>query len=227
LAIGTAVILVALPGIYAKVLHKKREDLIKYTVRSRIGALYLGKNEEETAGQVFALVYLVRRLWFTFLTFALASQPHLTVHLFIMNTLHYMIYIGFGQPYTSLVQWKVEVVNEFLLLTQNYYFLLYSGLVTDRKALDSIGLAHVIHIGVLIFFNFTVITVININSICRKLRLKHLESEQKKAILKFAFERQRALEKRYAEEAKAAAEEAKEEAKAEGEEAKSERRVVQ
>jgi len=177
MAIGTAVALLVLPVIYAYVLHKKKPDLIKYTVRSRIGSLYSGKKEEETAGQVFVLIYLARRLWFTFLTFALASQPHILVHLFMMNTLHYMIYIGFGEPYTSLLQWRVEIVNEFLLLTQNYYFVLYAGLVSDRKALDSIGLAHVMHLGVLIIFNFTVITVINISSICRKLHLMKLESE--------------------------------------------------
>jgi len=93
-----------------------------------------------------------------------------------------MIYIGFAEPHVFRSQWKVDIVNEFLLLTQFYYFLLYLGLVRDPDTLIGIGWAHVGHLGVLVLFNMSVILVVICSKVYRKCYLKKLAKKQKEDI---------------------------------------------
>jgi len=167
--------LLALPLVYAIVLKKKRDYLLVTSVRDRIGSLYLGKKETETSAIAFVIIYLLRRILFVVLAIVLATQPHILVHMVMLSNLFYMMYLGFSMPFLLEMHWRVELANEFLLLTQYYYFVLYAGLVpTDRTTRDKIGIAHVIHIGVLFLLNLVVISVVNVTSVYRALYLKKL-----------------------------------------------------
>ena len=164
----------ALPIVYALVLKKKRDYLLVPSVRDHIGSLYTGKHEDQTSALAFVIVYLLRRILFAMLAIVLATQPHILVHLVMLSNLFYMMYLGFSMPFLLKMHWRVELANEFLLLTQFYYFLLYAGLVQDRTTRDKIGVAHVIHIGVLFLLNLVVISVVNVTSVYRALYLKKL-----------------------------------------------------
>jgi len=178
LAIISGIILVVLPVLYLLVLRRNREQLFMPSVSSRIGALYLGLREKQTSAQAFAIVYLIRRIFFVFLTFTLASTPHLTVQFFMYSILFYMIYLGFSKPHTHLLQWRVGLVNEFLLLTQFYYFLLYSGLVLEPVIVYRVvGWAHVTHLGVLFLFNLLLIMVLTFKDLRWKWHLYKLAKQ--------------------------------------------------
>jgi len=103
------------------------------------------------------------------------GTPHFVVQFFMYSCLYYMIYIGFAQPHVLLSEWKVDLVNEFFLLTQFYYFLLYMGLVQDPDTLMGIGWAHVSHIGLLVLFNVAIILTVTFRDTYRKCFLKKLE----------------------------------------------------
>jgi len=77
LAITVGVVLLILPVFYAIVLHVNRHTLSVESVKKTIGSLYLGKREDRAPARAFAVVYLVRRLFFAFLTMHLKEYPNL------------------------------------------------------------------------------------------------------------------------------------------------------
>jgi hypothetical protein len=65
-------------------------------MKQKIGSLYLGlKTNVRWAAIAYSPIFLVRRLLFAVLTFALTDYPYLQVHLFIFMLLWYLIYIEY------------------------------------------------------------------------------------------------------------------------------------
>jgi len=125
------------------------------------------------------------------LTFTLAETPHFIVQFFMYSILFYMMFIGLSEPHTSLMQWRVDLFNEFMLLTQFYYFLLYMGLVLDPSTLYGvIGWTHIIHLGVLFTFNLFLNLTIIFKDLYWKGHLYKLKKEQKKNIIEREKERE-------------------------------------
>ena len=125
-------------------------------------------------------MYIIRRIFFTALTFTLAKTPHFIVQFFMFSILFYMMYIGLSEPHIHVLKWRVDLFNEFMLLTQFYYFLLYVGLVLEPSTLYGIvGWTHVIHLGVLFLFNLLLNMVIICKDLYRKWHLYKLKKQQK------------------------------------------------
>lgn len=99
--------------------------------------------------------------------------------IFIGSCLVYNGYLYTSYPFNNTLQQRVEVFNEFLLLTQCYYFVLYAGLVQEPEVREIIAYVHVAHLGVLFVVNFVVIIYVNIKEGCRKLHLRKLAEEHK------------------------------------------------
>ncbi len=103
-------------------------------MNEKIGSLYLGlKTNQKWAAIAYTPIFLIRRLLFVGLTFILAKQPNLQVHLFIYLLLWYVIYIETVLPHETRFQTTQEHANEIFVLVICYHFVLFTGIVPDRE----------------------------------------------------------------------------------------------
>ena len=109
----------------------------------------------------------------------MSTQPSLIIHFFIYSSLFYLIYLGFGKPHQLPFQWRLELINEFMLLESFYFFVLYTGLIHDRETLDMVGTWHIVLLGFLFLVNLVVIVCIVVSDLSFKLRIRKLKSEHK------------------------------------------------
>ena len=71
ITITVEVVLLALQVAFFFILKKKRKDLKKPSVKSKIGSLYLGIRDKKMSTLIYSTVFLARRLLFVILTFTL------------------------------------------------------------------------------------------------------------------------------------------------------------
>jgi len=76
-AIIIMVILLALPFTFVFVMKKNYVHLQWPSRKERIGSIYMGMNTEKVSALAYSIVFFIRRVLFAFLTFSLASYPHL------------------------------------------------------------------------------------------------------------------------------------------------------
>jgi hypothetical protein len=145
-----------MPLIALCVVHKNYKNLDRPSMVQKIGSLYLGiKTNVKWAALGFTPIFLLRRLIFVAISFALSDKPYLQVHLFIYMLLWYVIYIEMVLPHETRLQTTFEHVNEALLLLICYHFVIWTGpgpeIDVDTKF--SIGWSCVSFIGTLVILN--------------------------------------------------------------------------
>lgn len=103
-----------------------------------------------------------------------------------------MIYIGYFNPFR--IQWmnNLDLVNEYLVMTSTYFIFIYSDglllipndkvdfMVKDEYFQSEIGWYHCYLLGVIIFVNVVVMSVIQGYSVFRKIKLGCLKRKHKK-----------------------------------------------
>jgi hypothetical protein len=117
------------PMLFRFILHYNRKDLEKPSMNGKIGSLYLGLKENSKGAMMYSSVFMVRRLFFIMLTFAVSAVPCLQIQLFIFTTVMYMVYIMEVRPHTDRFQTKAEILNEVLLISICYHLVLFTNLI--------------------------------------------------------------------------------------------------
>ena len=111
------------------------------------------------------------------LTYGFFYQPSFIVHFFAYSIVFQLIYIGITKPLEFLLHWKLELFNEFMLLVDMYFFVLYTGVVPDPMVIYNIGWAHIAQMGLILVINFVVIAVISLQSLLRFIKLRNLKNQ--------------------------------------------------
>lgn len=103
-----------------------------------------------------------------------------------------LIYIGYFQPYVLPWQNALEIVNEFIILTSTYFLFCYTDgmllmphpameeLVKDEEMLLNVGWGHTGLLAVIVAINMIVMTVVQIVSLIRKIKLWCMKRAHKK-----------------------------------------------
>jgi hypothetical protein len=63
------------PFLFRYILYKNKINLAKPSMHGKIGSLYLGLKEESAGALMYSSVFMVRRLFFIMLTFAVSAVP--------------------------------------------------------------------------------------------------------------------------------------------------------
>lgn len=85
-------------------------------------------------------------------TYELYFQSVFLIHI----TAFYMYYLAHTNPTGNKFDNRVAIANEFFFISQGYVILMFAGVVTDLKILDTIGKIMVIVLYAQIFFNILV-----------------------------------------------------------------------
>ena len=64
-------------------------------VKAKFGTLYVGLNGKDKSSIGYSFVFLIRRLLFVFLTFAIFGDTGIQIHLMIAMTLVYIAYLSY------------------------------------------------------------------------------------------------------------------------------------
>ena len=112
-----------------------------------------------------------------------------------------MIYIGYFKPY--FIPWMnhLDLTNEYLIMTSTYFIFAYSDafllvtndkvdfMVKDYHMQEEVGWYHCYLLGVIIFVNVVVMTVVQAYTTFRKIKLCCMKRTHKKALAKLAKKR--------------------------------------
>jgi len=128
----------------------------------------------------YNIVYMARRMLFTLLTFALAKYPNLIVMGFLYSCVLYLVYVGLSEPQETKLHWASDMFNEFMLIVNFYFFLLYLKVVADTDEMMNLGWYHIGVLAAMVLYNLLVIIFITLASLCRKIKLYLLKANQKK-----------------------------------------------
>ena len=71
------IILAMLPFLYTYVMYKNSIHLEMMTKRERIGSLYVNMDANKVSALAYVIIFLIRRCFFSFVTFALTKYAHL------------------------------------------------------------------------------------------------------------------------------------------------------
>ena len=72
-------IFVLLPLFYAYVMYRNRVHLALPSKRQKIGTLYMNMDTDKISALSYSIVFLVRRILFVTITFALVDYPHFQI----------------------------------------------------------------------------------------------------------------------------------------------------
>lgn len=78
------------------------------------------------------------------------------------------------------MQYRVELLNELLLVCICYHFVLFANDVWDREFRDQIGLSTIIFICFLLGINVLLIFFVNVKLIYKKIKAKYCGGNAKK-----------------------------------------------
>ena len=87
----------------------------------------------------YAIIFLLRRSLFIFITFYLYNFPGIQIQLFIYSSVLYIIYLNSHRIYELPVDLFLENLNEVFFILALYHLVLFSNLVYDPHILDKIG----------------------------------------------------------------------------------------
>ena len=113
----------------------------------------------------YPVIFLLRRSFFVIITFTMLELPSLQVHTFIVSALLYLCYIAQQRFHDSLMQQRIEVFNEVLLLCLCYHFVLFADDVWEEGERDQFGQSTNIFICVLLGVNALIILAVNFKAV--------------------------------------------------------------
>ena len=91
-------VLIALPFLFAFVMHKNRKNLTQEAMKAKIGSLYLGMHVKNLGQRLYSSVFLARRLMYAILTVVCIDNPNILIHVFLATNLLYVVYMGLVSP---------------------------------------------------------------------------------------------------------------------------------
>ena len=71
------IILAILPFLYTYVMYRNSVHLEMMSKKERIGSLYVNMNADKVSALAYVIIFLIRRCFFSFVTFALTNYAHL------------------------------------------------------------------------------------------------------------------------------------------------------
>ena len=177
----TAIIILTLvalmPLFLARFLHKRRENLAKPELKERYGTLYDGIRTGRPLQYNYSVVFVIRRLFFATITVFLLDFPHLAAQLFCLSNIVYISYFGFARPHDTTLSRRLEYFNEVFLQLASYHLILFplSVSLEDEQVMGWTMIGFIVSVFIV---NLTVILVINILTLKRKLYLRRLKKKQ-------------------------------------------------
>ena len=117
------------PVLFAIALWRNRANLNKVQVKTKIGSLYELHDAAKKYVGTYSLVFLMRRSFFVFVTFAMYRHPGLQIEMMLLSTVGYLCYITQMPFYQSPFQRRVEIMNECFLICLCYHFLIFADVV--------------------------------------------------------------------------------------------------
>lgn len=162
----------------------------------------LSLKTKQKAPLFFQSFFIGRRILLAALIVFCAQYPNAQFMAITQACSFQVIYIGYFKPILEPWRNKLELVNEYLVLTSCYFLFLYSdGLVLmenpgypqydekipDLETRDKIGWANIGHLGLLVSINLFLMLAVQFKAIyykirvcCHKRKLKRLMQSQAK-----------------------------------------------
>ena len=168
--------LILCPLLFLYVMIKNRNDLGKPSVKARIGTLYLGLRPERDHVPSYSMVFILRRLIFVAITFALFNFPGIQIQVFTYVSILYIIYISHMYFHDPKSAKSIEMLNEALFLLICYHFVVFVNLLWDSNMRDVVGRSLVWTTGSILIINTAIIMFVSFRDLARKLHLMRLKS---------------------------------------------------
>ena len=168
------------PLLFLRVMMKYRKELGKPSVKDRIGTLYLGLRPERDYVVSYSMVFILRRIIFVIITFALFNYPGIQIQVFIYTSLLYIIYISHVYFHDPMWSRDLEMVNESIFLLVCYHIVIFVNLLWDLEKREYVGKSLVWTTGAILIMNTSIIVIVSLKDICRKLQLMRMKKNHKK-----------------------------------------------
>ena len=127
------IVITVAPFIFGIFLYKNIKNLQEEDFERKFGSMYQGvwlvENSKYAIG--YSVVFLLRRLLFVILTFALFDFPGLQIQAFIWTSILYLVYLNAERVQAEPFTLVFENMNEFTFLIVCYHFVLFTGIVND------------------------------------------------------------------------------------------------
>ena len=106
------------------------------------------------------------------ITFLMYNHPGLQIEIMLYSTLIYICYISQVRFHESLLQKRVELLNEWLLVCLCYHFVIFADSSWSRYIRDKVGLSTISFVCLLLGANIVIIIFANIKMIIFKIKVK-------------------------------------------------------
>ena len=177
--LNAAVVLIAVA------LYRNRTNLNHPNVKSQIGALYELHDSERPFVGTYSVAFLGRRSFFVAVTFLLYNHPGIQIEIMLYSTLLYMSYICNVRFHESLLQQRVELFNEWILVCLCYHFVIFADSTWEPRLRDYVGQSTIGFVSFLLAANVCIIVMANIKAVIFKVKVKLTDKKKKLlAILK-------------------------------------------
>ena len=159
-------------------MYRNRVHLDMPSKKQKIGTLYMNMDTEKISALCYFIVFLVRRILFVTITFALINQPHLQIQAFMVCSVLYICYLTYSPLYEQRSMGKLEAFNEMLFLFCCYHLVLFANLVNKYETREQIGVSFMFMAGFLVLINMLFVFGASFKGIYQSCRRKYLKRKQ-------------------------------------------------
>lgn len=159
-------------ALIAVALWRNRQNLNHEAVKSKIGALYELHDAQRPLVATYSVVFLARRSFFVMTTFVMYNYPGIQIEIMLCSTLGYLCYISQVRFHESLLQKRMELLNEWILVCLCYHFVIFADSSWERIIYDKVGLSTIIFVCILLGANMIIIMFANIKMIIFKCKVR-------------------------------------------------------
>ena len=168
-----------IPFIFMRILYKKRKTLHKSRVRKKLGSLYLGIKTKNSIEYSYSMVFLIRRMIYAILTATCLNNPNICIHIFLFSNIMYLVYFNYARSHDTNISRRIELMNEVCLQLVTYHLALFPlALTLDDE--EMFGWSMIGFIFANFFLNLSIILMITLSAIKRKLYLRGLKNKFEK-----------------------------------------------
>ena len=163
--------LLSCPFIFYRAMMKNRDNLDVPSVKARIGTLYLGLRADREYVISYSLVFILRRVVFVLITFALFDYPGIQVQALIYSSLLYIIYIGHTSFHDPSSSKDLELMNEAIFLLICYHFVVFVNLLNGQWIKEKVGRSVVYCTAAILVINTSIIIIVSLKVVTNKLKI--------------------------------------------------------
>ena len=168
-----------IPFIFMRILYKKRNILHKRRVRKKFGSMYLGIRTKNSIEYSYTMVFLLRRMIYAILTATCLQNPNICIHIFLFSNIMYLVYFNYARSHDTDISRRIELMNEISLQLITYHLALFPlALTLDDE--EMFGWSMIGFIFANFFLNLSIILMITISAMKRKLYLRGLKNKHEK-----------------------------------------------